>query len=81
VPVVATSAGGPAEIVRDGVDGLLVPPRRPERWAEAIERLAVSPAARAEMGRQARSRAVERFGVPAHVAAMLAVYDAVLAAG
>jgi L-malate glycosyltransferase len=81
VPVVATSAGGPAEIVRDGVDGLLVPPRRPERWAEAIERLAISPAARAEMGRQARSRAVERFGVPAHVAAMLAVYDAVLAAG
>ncbi len=29
VPVVATDVGGPAEIVRPGVDGLLLPPREP----------------------------------------------------
>jgi L-malate glycosyltransferase len=81
VPVVATSVGGPAEIIRDGVDGLLVPPRRPERWAEAVERLVVSPATRREMGREARSRTVERFGVPEHVASVLAVYDAVVGGG
>ncbi|MBI5103611.1 MAG: glycosyltransferase [Solirubrobacterales bacterium] len=27
VPVIATDAGGPAEIVRDGVDGVVLPPR------------------------------------------------------
>ncbi|MGH2804504.1 MAG: glycosyltransferase family 4 protein, partial [Thermoleophilaceae bacterium] len=32
IPVAATSVGGPAEIVRDGCDGLLLPPRDPPAW-------------------------------------------------
>lgn len=38
-PVVTTTVGGIPEVVRDGVTGLLVPPRAPDRLAAAIERL------------------------------------------
>jgi glycosyltransferase involved in cell wall biosynthesis len=37
-PVLATSVGGVAEIVRDGENGLLVPSEDPEALAEAIRR-------------------------------------------
>ena len=40
VPVVATNAGGPAEVVSDGVDGLLFPMGDVEGLAERLTRLA-----------------------------------------
>jgi glycosyltransferase involved in cell wall biosynthesis len=39
LPVVATSAGGTQEVVEDGVNGLLVPPRQPEILAAAVDRI------------------------------------------
>jgi glycosyltransferase involved in cell wall biosynthesis len=39
VPVVATSVGGVPEVVRDGENGLLVPPGRPDELAGALRRL------------------------------------------
>jgi len=36
VPVVATAAGGPLDIVRNGEDGILVDPRNPQALAEGI---------------------------------------------
>lgn len=39
VPVVSTAVGGVPEAITDGVDGLLVPPRRPDELADAIERI------------------------------------------
>ena len=74
VPVVATSVGGPAEIVRAGVDGLVLEPRRPRRWAEAIEPLLDEPARLARMGRSGRARALECFSLAAHVDGVLAAY-------
>ena len=38
-PVIATDAGGPREIISDGRDGILVPPRNPQALADAIARL------------------------------------------
>jgi glycosyltransferase involved in cell wall biosynthesis len=40
LPVVATDIGGNPELVREGEDGLLVPPGDPERLAEALVALA-----------------------------------------
>lgn len=42
-PVVASRVGGIPEIVRDGVDGLLVPPEDPAAMATALERVLAQP--------------------------------------
>lgn len=74
VPVLATSHGGPAEIIRDGIDGVLLEPRDPGRWADAIARLEGSRKLRARLGAAAHERAKD-FALPKHVAAMCDVYD------
>ena len=81
VPVVVTSIGGPAEVVRDGVDGLVVPPRQPEAWARAISELISAPDRRLEMGRRGRERACGRFGLEAHARSVLSLYSAIVPAG
>jgi glycosyltransferase involved in cell wall biosynthesis len=45
-PVVATAVGGVPEIVRDGENGLLVPPGEPDALADAIRRFFAEPALR-----------------------------------
>ncbi len=79
VPVVATSVGGPAEIVEQGRQGYLVAPRRPGEWAQAIARLAQSPEAAAAMGRAGRERVRELFTIAHHVRATLDVYERTIA--
>jgi D-inositol-3-phosphate glycosyltransferase len=61
LPVVATTVGGPIDIVTDGEDGLLLPPRRPDIWAEEIDALLAQPERRAAMGETARRRATTVF--------------------
>jgi glycosyltransferase involved in cell wall biosynthesis len=78
-PVVATSVGGPAEIVTDGVDGVLLLPRQPERWGEVLEALLEAPDRLRAMGRAGRRTAVARFGRETHVEAVLAAYREALA--
>jgi glycosyltransferase involved in cell wall biosynthesis len=39
VPVIASRIGGLTELISEGESGLLVPPRDPAAWAEAVERL------------------------------------------
>lgn len=65
--VVAAGAGGPAEIISDDVDGVLVPPGDVEALASVLLRLAGNPDLRTRLGEQAR-RDLHRFG-PEPVAA------------
>jgi glycosyltransferase involved in cell wall biosynthesis len=58
-PVVATAVGGVPEIVRDGVNGLLVPPRAPDELAVALRRLVDSPELREQLSRAARQSVAE----------------------
>ena len=78
VPVVATSVGGPPEILSDGVEGFLVAPRDPEAWAEAIRRFAESPTLGREMGQAGQLRVEQAFGLGRHVNSMLDVYERAL---
>lgn len=77
VPVAATEVGGPAEIVRPGVDGLLLPPRRPEVWADAVGPLVDDATERERLGAAARERAAE-FDAPLHADRVLAAYRSLL---
>ena len=56
VPIVATAAGGTAEIVRDGVDGRIVPVGRADLLIDNVVRALEDPAATTAMAQQARAR-------------------------
>jgi L-malate glycosyltransferase len=73
-PVLATSVGGPGEIVTDGVDGVLLPPRQPERWANAAASLLEQQERLHAMGEAGRQTALARFGRERHVRAVVAAY-------
>lgn len=77
VPVAATQTGGPAEIVRDGVDGLLLPAREPAAWAIGLEPLVDSAEARTRMGAAGLVRARD-FSVPVHAEQVLGAYRSLL---
>jgi phosphatidylinositol alpha-mannosyltransferase len=57
LPVVASDIPGYDEVVADGIDGLLVPPRAPVSLAEAIGRVLDDGALAARVGEAARARA------------------------
>ena len=61
VPVVCPRDGGPAEIVRDGIDGIHVDVGDREALAQAILALVRDPARRASMGRSGAAHVRERF--------------------
>jgi D-inositol-3-phosphate glycosyltransferase len=60
-PVIATSVGGLAETVVDGRTGLLVPPRRPDRIADALRTLLADPSLRTRLGTAGAARG-RRYG-------------------
>jgi len=60
-PVVATSAGGVPEIVENGRDGLLIPPRDEKSLADAINLLLDDPSLRTSLSRRARQEVLHRF--------------------
>jgi len=72
VPVAAGTEGGPAEILTEGVDGLLLPPRDPDAWSRGLAPL-LDPARRRPMGEAGRVRARD-FSVAAHARAVREVY-------
>jgi glycosyltransferase involved in cell wall biosynthesis len=76
--IVATNSGGTPEIVRDGVEGLLVPPRDPGTLAVALATLLRDPALRMRLGRAGVERARREFTVERHVSRTLQVYAAAL---
>ena len=54
VPVVSTAVGGVPEVVRDGENGLLVPPGRPDALAAALSRILDEPGLRARLAAGAK---------------------------
>jgi glycosyltransferase involved in cell wall biosynthesis len=62
-PIVVTRCGGPAEVVEDGVSGLLVPPADADALASKICELLSDPGRAAVLGRNAQTRASRQFSL------------------
>jgi len=77
-PVIVSDVGGLPEVVEDGVTGIIVPRRRPDLAAEAIERLLKGPALRKRMGQAARARVATLYDWPQNVAQMMQIYEELL---
>jgi glycosyltransferase involved in cell wall biosynthesis len=78
VPIVASRAGGIPEVVRDGENGLLVPPADPAALEQALGRLLGDPILVDELGRRGRALVRDEFSIDHMVAGNRAVYAAVL---
>lgn len=78
LPVVATAVGGMPEAVREGVEGLLVPARRPDLLADAIEALVRDPVRRLAMGKAAAVRG-RRYDIEGAVRRTEQIYRDVIA--
>jgi glycosyltransferase involved in cell wall biosynthesis len=74
VPIVAVAAGGMPEVVRDGVNGLLVPPADSPALAAAINRLLADPGLRRRFGAAGKELVREKFSVAGMVEGNLQVY-------
>lgn len=77
-PLVASRVGGLAELVVDGVCGVLVPPDDPAALAAALERLRDDPDLRARLARAGPARVAEGFLAEQMVAAYLELYRELL---
>ena len=79
-PVLASDIPGYRDVLRDGIDGRLVPAGDPLALAQALRLLALEPGRRASMAAAARERA-ERFAWPHVAAEVLDCYEQALAVG
>lgn len=78
LPIVTTDVPGCRQVVRDGIEGLLVPARDHAALADALESLIGDPLLRARMGAAARARAVEKFSLGRVNAETLELYQSIL---
>jgi glycosyltransferase involved in cell wall biosynthesis len=78
-PIVATTAGGIPEIIEDGVNGLLAPPRDSHALADAIVRALKNSDLRRRLGDAGFARVRERFTVERMVQQTADVYARVTA--
>lgn len=78
VPIIATQVGGIPEMIRDGEDGLLIPPQNPRAIAEAVHRLATDFALRAALVRSADARFQANYTVQSMAERMAHLYREVM---
>lgn len=67
IPCVSTSVAGIPELIRDKVDGLLVPPSSVESFASALESLILDRALRERLGASGRTHVVEHYNLPVNL--------------
>ena len=74
LPCVTTQIAGIPELIRDGVDGLLVPPSDVDAVVKALARLMDHAELREQIGKSGRMRVVEHFDLRRSVERLAAVF-------
>jgi glycosyltransferase involved in cell wall biosynthesis len=64
VPIVATDSEGPMEILRHGVDGVVVPRGDSARMAEALAELIADPGEAGRLAANAHQRVLQTYAIP-----------------
>lgn len=80
-PIVATNAGGIPEMIRDGIDGTLVPPRDAVALGNAVIRLAESPEIAQRLAASAHQRVRQVFSPEKAASAYAQLYLSMLTTG
>ncbi len=75
IPVITTNFGGQAEIIQDGINGLLVKPGDPADLAEKISTILDNPELAREMGRRGRKIVEENHTPEQHLRRLTEVYE------
>ncbi len=76
LPVVATDVGGNSELIKNGENGYLIPPKKPEILADVLFRLVSDEKLRESLGKSARQRVQEKFSLQEMVQSYQRMYVA-----
>ena len=74
-PIVTTDVPGCKEVVIDGLNGFLVPPKEAQPLADALEKLILNKDLRSQMGQAGRERALALFSTERVNSETLSVYS------
>lgn len=74
-PQISTSHGAQKEYIRDGWEGLLIPPYNASFLAETVTRLALNPGFRQEMGKRALETFRRRLSWPHFIKPLTMIYE------
>ncbi|WP_170388208.1 glycosyltransferase [Ruegeria atlantica] len=75
VPVVSTAVGGIPDLIKDGVNGMLVAPSDPSALAGALECVIADADARGRLGKAGRDTVESRFSGAAMMDRLWSIYD------
>ena len=74
-PVVATAVGDMTELIRDGENGLIVPPGNAVALADRLENLIMDEDLRARLSRRARQTVIDSYSAKAMSERIMSIYD------
>jgi colanic acid/amylovoran biosynthesis glycosyltransferase len=74
IPCVSTFVAGIPELIRNEIDGILVPPSDDQALAGAIKRLVADSALRRRLGVAARRRVMEKYNLDRNVAVLARIF-------
>jgi glycosyltransferase involved in cell wall biosynthesis len=75
LPIVAPRLDGIGEILKDGVDGLLIDSQDPARYADAVARLFKEPALGTQLATEAEKNVRQNFSAQAMAGAVETIYE------
>lgn len=81
LPVIVTPVGGVPEVVKDGINGLIVPAGDPAALAEAIWKVREDPAGAAGFGRAAAATIRDKYSHRTTARRIMEIYEQVLGPG
>jgi glycosyltransferase involved in cell wall biosynthesis len=79
IPAITTDVGGCPEIVKPGINGLMVPVCNVPALCDAVAWMSTHPAEREEMGKNARGTAVQQYDHRVLIGNLIAIHEDLLA--